>query len=149
MDQDSRTTLKPELLSRANGRHIVLFDGVCNLCNGAVDFIVRHDHQERFAFASLQSEAGQALLLQYHLPKDAFESMVLLKEGKLYQKSSAALQIAGELSPGWKLLKGFLVVPRPLRDAVYTFIARNRYRFFGRRETCRLPSPEERQRFLG
>ncbi|WP_316928493.1 thiol-disulfide oxidoreductase DCC family protein [Cesiribacter andamanensis] len=114
---------------QAGTRAIVLFDGVCNLCKGAVDFIIRHDAHERFAFASLQSEAGQALLRFYELPTADFDSMVLLKEGRLYQKSEAALQIAGELGGLWKLFTPFLLLPRPLRDGLYSVIARNRYRF--------------------
>ena len=127
----------------------MLFDGVCNLCNGAVDFILRHDRHSRFVFASLQSEAGQELLNLYQLPTDHYDSMVLLKDGKLYQRSSAALEIARDLPGAWQLLTTFKVVPVPVRDAVYNFIARNRYRFFGKNETCRLPSPAERARFLG
>lgn len=139
----------PSIPEAGAGRHIVLFDGVCNLCNGAVDFIIRHDTKERFAFASLQSEVGQALLRFHKLPTAAFDSMLLLKAGRLYQKSGAALQIAGELGAGWRLLKVFLLLPAPLRDGVYNFIARNRYRFWGKKESCRLPTPAERSRFLG
>ena len=140
---------EPDVLQKAGGRAVVLFDGVCNLCNGAVDFIIRHDVEGRFVFASLQSEAGQQLLKYYKLPKDHYESMVLLKQGKLYQKSNAALAIAEELPGGWSLLSNFKVLPLFLRDALYNFIAHNRYRFFGKKETCRLPTPAERSRFLG
>ena len=140
---------KPDVLLKAGDKAVVLFDGVCNLCNGAVDFIIRHDAKGRIMFASLQSETGQQLLEHYRLPKDEFESMVLLKQGKLYQKSNAALAIAGELSGAWPLLSNFSVLPVSLRDAMYNFLARNRYRFFGKKETCRLPTPEERSRFLG
>ncbi len=139
----------PDVLQQANGRSIVLFDGVCNLCNGAVDFIIRRDRQQKFLFASLQSAQGQQLLNHFQLPAKQYESMVLLKKGKLYQRSSAALEIARELPGGWPLLHHFMVVPAKLRDAVYNFIARNRYSFFGKSETCRLPTPEERTRFLG
>jgi predicted DCC family thiol-disulfide oxidoreductase YuxK len=140
---------QPVVLQRLNGKSVVLFDGVCNLCNGAVDFIIRRDKGHKFMFASLQSEAGQELLDLYWLPKDEYESMVLLKRGKLYQKSTAALEIAAELPGGWSLLRIFKGIPAPLRNAVYTFIATNRYRFFGQKETCRLPTPDERARFLG
>lgn len=139
----------PDVLQKAGGRAVVLFDGVCNLCSGAVDFIIRHDAKGRFVFASLQSEAGQLLLEHYKLPKDHYESMVLLKQGKLYQRSNAALAIAEELPGGWSLLSNFKILPLFLRDALYNFIANNRYRFFGKKETCRLPTPEERSRFLG
>lgn len=139
---------KQNALARAAGRDVVLFDGVCNLCNGAVDFILDRDPEGRLAFASLQSEAGQELLSQYGLSTENFDSVVLLKEGKVYQKSTAALEIAGRLSGAWPLLKVFKLVPRPLRDLIYNFIGRNRYRFFGKREQCRMPTPEIRTRFL-
>lgn len=128
---------------------VILFDGVCNLCNGAVDFIIRHDREANFMFASLQSEVGQELLQQYGLPAHDYKSMVLLKEGRFYQRSTAALKIAEGLGGALRLLRLFLVVPAPFRDAVYNFVAHNRYRFFGKKETCRLPTPEERARFLG
>ena len=136
------------LLARARGRDIVLFDGVCNLCNGAIDFILDRDPQGKLAFASLQSAAGQELLKQYGLSTHNFDSVVLLKEGKVYQKSTAALKIAGRLKGLWPLLKVFTLVPRPIRDAIYNFIGSNRYRFFGKREQCRMPTPEIRDRFL-
>lgn len=135
-------------LARANGRDIILFDGVCNLCNGAVDFILDHDPAGRFAFASLQSDAGQEVLAAYGLSSYDFDSLVLVHEGKVYKKSRAALRIAGRLSGGWKYLQAFSILPPFLGDSVYNFIARNRYHFFGRRETCRLPDPEIRSRFL-
>ena len=140
---------QPAALQQLKGKSLVLFDGVCNLCNGAVDFIVRHDTQGNFMFASLQSELGQQLLDHYNLPKDEYESMVLLKQGKVYQKSNAALEIAAGLPGAWSLMRVFKLVPTPLLNALYSFIAINRYRFFGKKETCRLPTPEERSRFLG
>ena len=139
----------PEVLPEIGAKSIVLFDGVCNLCNGAVDFIIRYDREANFMFASLQSDAGQQLLKHYGLPTDHYESMVLLKQGKIYQRSNAALEIAGELGGGWSLFKIFKPLPVSLRNAVYNFIAKNRYRFFGQSETCRLPTPAERARFLG
>lgn len=135
-------------LIRANGRDIVLFDGVCNLCNGAIDFILERDPAGHFAFASLQSEAGQEVLSAYGLSTRDFNTVILVQEGKVYKKSRAALQIAGKLKGGWKLLQAFKIVPSFVGDTVYDFIARNRYRFFGKRETCRLPTPQIRSRFL-
>lgn len=135
-------------LARANGRDIILFDGVCNLCNGAVDFILDHDPEGHFAFASLQSDAGQEVLATYGLSSHNFDSLVLVQEGKVYKKSRAALRIAGKLKGGWKYLQALRVLPSFLGDGIYNFIARNRYRFFGRRESCRLPGPEIRSRFL-
>ncbi|WP_017731481.1 thiol-disulfide oxidoreductase DCC family protein [Nafulsella turpanensis] len=136
------------VLAKASGRDVVLFDGVCNLCNGAVDFILDRDPKGQLAFASLQSAAGQELLAYYNLSTENIESVVLLKDGKVYQKSTAALEIAGRLKGAWPLLKVFKIVPRPLRDAAYNFIGSNRYRFFGKREQCRMPTPEIRNRFL-
>ena len=128
---------------------VVLFDGVCNLCNGSVQFIVRHDPAGRFRFASLQSEAGQALLRRHGLdPHDLF-SVILVEGGRAYARSDAALRIARGLSGAWRAAGALRVVPRPLRDAVYGWVARNRYRWFGRREACMVPTPELRARFLG
>jgi predicted DCC family thiol-disulfide oxidoreductase YuxK len=128
---------------------IVLFDGVCNLCNGSVQFILKRDSQARFRFASLQSEAGRSLLVQHGLDPEALSSVVVIEGGRVWQESSAALRIARHLPGLWKLLRVFLVIPRPLRDAVYRLIARNRYRWFGKTETCWLPTPELKGRFLG
>lgn len=128
---------------------VVLFDGVCNLCNGSVQFILKRDPQARFRFASLQSEAGRSLLVEHGLDPDALSSVVVVEDGRVWQESSAALRIARHLPGAWKLLRVFTVIPRPLRDAVYRLIARNRYRWFGKSETCWLPTPELKGRFLG
>ena len=127
---------------------IVLFDGVCNLCNGAVDFVIRRDPKQQFTFASLQSERGKELLKQHGLPTNTLNSIVLIQDGKAYQRSDAALRIAQGLQGAWPSLGIFQFLPRFLRDGVYGFIARNRYRWFGKRDTCRLPTPQERARFL-
>ena len=128
---------------------VVLFDGVCNLCNGSVQFIVRHDPAGRFRFASLQSEAGRALLRRHGLdPADLF-SVILVEGGRAYSRSDAALRVAGGLSGGWRAVGALRVVPRPLRDLVYGWVARNRYRWFGRQDACMIPTPELRTRFLG
>lgn len=129
---------------------IILFDGVCNLCNGFVQFVIRHDAAGRFRFAALQSEAGQALLRQHQLPTPAEpDSVVLVTDGRAYTHSAAALGILQGLGGGWRQL-GRLgqVFPRFLRDAVYRLIARYRYRWFGRQDACWLPTPELRARFL-
>lgn len=131
------------------GGAVVLFDGVCNLCNGSVQFIIRRDPAGRFRFASLQSEAGQALLRRHGLdPEDLF-SVILVEDGRVHSRSDAALRIAGGLSGGWRAAGALRVVPRPLRDLVYGLVARNRYRWFGRRDACMIPTPELRARFLG
>ena len=136
-------------VSAENAHHpIVLFDGVCNLCSGSVQLILKRDPEARFRFASLQSEAGRSLMLEHGLDPDALSSVVLIEDGRAWQESSAALRIARHLPGAWKLLRVFTVVPRPLRDAVYRLIARNRYRWFGKTEACWLPTPELRARFL-
>jgi len=127
---------------------IVLFDGVCNLCSGSVQFILKRDPEGRFRFASLQSEAGRSLMTEHELDPDALSSVVVIEDGGAYQESSAALRIARHLPGAWKLLRVFVVIPRPIRDAVYRLIARNRYRWFGKTEACWLPTTELRARFL-
>lgn len=126
----------------------ILFDGVCNLCNGSVQFILRRDPQARFRFASLQSEAGRRLVTEQGLDPEVLNSVILIEEGRVYRESTAALRIARHMSGAWKLLRVLVLVPRPIRDAVYRLIARNRYRWFGKSETCWLPTPELRARFL-
>lgn len=127
---------------------IVLFDGACNLCNGAVRFIIERDPRCLFRFASLQSPAGADLARHHGFPGDQLRTVALIDGGRIYTRSSAALRIARRLSGPWKLLTLFAVVPRPLRDVVYDWIARNRYRWFGTAGTCRIPEPGLRDRFL-
>lgn len=129
-----------------NDRPIVFFDGECNLCNGTVQFILDRDGAGRFLFAPLQSGAASELLGE----KAGTESstMILLENGRLYERSSAALRIARHLGGLWPLAYALMVIPRPLRDMVYNFVARNRYRWFGKAEQCRLITPEVRERFL-
>jgi len=128
---------------------VVLFDGVCNLCNGSIQFIVRRDPNGYFRFASLQSEYGRALLREHGLDEADLFSVILVEDGKAYARSDAALRIARRLAGGWKAAGALRVVPRALRDRVYDLVARNRYRWFGRRDTCMIPTPELRERFLG
>lgn len=128
--------------------HIILFDGVCNLCNASVQFIIKHDKKALFSFASLQSAEGQSLLEQYNLPLVNFSSFVYIENGKAYQRSDAALHIAGKMSGGWPALYLFTIIPRPLRDFIYKKIADNRYRLMGKRDSCIIPTPELRERFL-
>lgn len=127
---------------------VVLFDGVCNLCNASVLFIIKRDRAARFRFAALQSGAAAALPASapHHGPVP--DSIVLVEDGRVFTQSTAALRIARRLRFPWPVLYGLIVVPRPLRDAVYAWIARNRYRWFGKRDACMLPTPELRARFL-
>ncbi len=135
---------------RVSESAVVLFDGVCNLCNGAVQFMIDRDPKERLRFASLQSEAGRALLTKHgvELPEGEPDSIVLVAGGRAHDGSGAALRIAARLAFPWPLLAGLLVVPWFVRDIVYYLIARNRYRWFGKAEECRVPTPELKRRFL-
>lgn len=128
---------------------VVLFDGVCNLCTGSVRFLLRRDRQGRFRFAALQSAAGQALLDQLGMAGDTLETIVVIEAGRAWARSDAALLLARRLPWPWPLLAVFVVLPRPLRDALYAFVARRRYRWFGRTESCMVPTPEIAERFLG
>lgn len=127
---------------------VLLFDGVCNLCNGVVQFVINHDTRGQFRFASLQSEAGQALLRKHRLSTTNFDTFILLEEGKIFTRSSAALRIARKLNGFWPLLYMFMVIPKFIRDFFYNLVSRNRYRWFGQQEACMLPTPELKSRFL-
>jgi len=127
---------------------VILFDGVCNFCNSSVQFVIKRDPKQQFRFASLQSEFGQQVLAQHQLPQNDFNSFILLQEGNIYTKSTAALKVAKQLSGLWPMLYGFIIIPPFIRNAVYSFIAQNRYRWFGKRAACMLPSPHQRQLFL-
>jgi predicted DCC family thiol-disulfide oxidoreductase YuxK len=128
---------------------ILLFDGVCNLCNASVQFVLKRDTAGQFRFASLQSEAGQQLLGQFAKAPADFSTVVLIEKGQLFTKSDAALRVARRLPGLWPALYGFIFLPRFLRNGVYDWIARNRYRWFGKQEQCMLPRPEWKERFLG
>lgn len=131
---------------------ILLFDGLCNLCDASVLWTIDRDPQAQIRFAALQSGRGEKLLATFGrvAPSDGADpfSVMLIADGKLYERSSAALRAAGYLRGAWPALKVFLLVPRPLRNGVYNFIAKHRFRWFGRRDACRIPTPELRSRFL-
>ena len=127
---------------------VILFDGVCNLCNGAINFVLRHDKKGIFRFASLQSEAGQQLLAAYGLDARELNSFFLVENGKVYKKSAAALRVMNHFSWYWKELQILRIVPYFLRDAIYDFVAHNRYKWFGKRQECMVPTPELQKRFL-
>lgn len=132
-----------------NSNHItVLFDGVCNLCNGTVQFVIKRDRAGIFRFASLQSDYAQTLLRQANLPTDQLYSVIVIEDGIAYQKSDAALRIARHLSGIWRWLYILRVVPKFIRDGLYNFIATNRYRFFGKQDHCMIPTPELKARFV-
>jgi len=127
---------------------VVLFDGVCNLCNGVVRFVVERDPAGRFHFAPLQSEVARALAARHGFDATRLDAVLLVDADGAHDRSSAALRIAAGLRPPWRWLAVLRVVPRPVRDAVYDWIARHRYRWFGRRDTCAVASPALRSRFL-
>jgi predicted DCC family thiol-disulfide oxidoreductase YuxK len=128
-------------------KSLLLFDGVCNVCNAAVLFVVDRDPSERIQFASLQSDLGERMLREHGLPRD-LDTVVLIEGGKAYVRSSAALRVARRLRWPWPLLFALLLVPRVLRDALYKGFAGHRYAWFGKADQCRLPTPELRRRML-
>jgi predicted DCC family thiol-disulfide oxidoreductase YuxK len=129
-------------------RPVLLFDGVCNLCTGSVRWIIERDPEAQFRFASLQSDAGQALLEEFDLPTEDFESFVLVDGEDCYTKSTAALEVARRLGLPYAALYPFVVLPRFIRDRAYDLVAKNRYRVFGKRDSCMMPTPEIQARFL-
>lgn len=145
---DRKAGVDDRASGRPTGPDVIYFDGVCQLCNGLVDFVIRRDRQRRYRYATLQSERGQRLLSTMGLPEDEFQTFVLDEKGWRFVKSTAALRICRNLPGLWSLLYLFIWVPRPLRDAVYGWIGERRYRFLGRRAVCRVPSEDERELFL-
>jgi predicted DCC family thiol-disulfide oxidoreductase YuxK len=127
---------------------VVLFDGVCNLCNGAVQFIIKHDKKKQFRFASLQSDAGQQLLEQYNFPTDELNSFILIDNGTAYSRSTGALKVCKKLNGLWPMLYTFMVIPKIFRDSIYDWVGRNRYKWFGKKEECMIPTAELKARFL-
>jgi len=127
---------------------IILFDGVCNLCNGAVQFIIRRDPKQHFKFASLQSPSAQALLQTHGIDPATLYSILVLHNGTLYERSDAALHIARHLPSPWPALTLFKILPKKLRDALYNWVATNRYKWFGQRQSCMIPTPDLKSRFL-
>lgn len=138
-------------MAEASSEHpIVLFDGVCNLCSGSVNFIIDRDPRRTFRFAALQSDVARRTLegLGRSIPDGDPDSIVVVDGGRLYERSAALLCIARHMRGAWPLLAALVVIPRPLRDALYRWLAARRYRWFGRSDTCRVPTPELRARFL-
>ncbi|MBX3283397.1 MAG: thiol-disulfide oxidoreductase DCC family protein [Acidobacteria bacterium] len=126
---------------------IVLFDGVCNFCDAAVNFVIARDDAGVFRFAPLQSDAGRDLVVKYAIPKNV-DSVILIDNDRAFLHSDAALQIAKRLGGGWRLLGIFTLVPRFIRDRAYKLFAKYRYKFFGKKDACMMPTPEIRSRFL-
>lgn len=127
---------------------VIFFDGVCNLCNAAVQFILKHDKAAVFKLAALQSDAARQLLADQPVNAAASNSILLLEDGRVYSRSTAALRIAKRLSGAWRLLYVFIIVPAFFRDFLYDLVARNRYRVWGKQDSCMIPAPELQERFL-
>ena len=127
---------------------VVLYDGVCNVCSGSVRFILPRDRKAVFRFASLQSSTASRLLTTCGRTAGTLDSLVLIEDGRCYERSEAALRIAGRLSFPWKLAAGLRIIPRPIRDGFYNWFAARRYRWFGRKDVCELPPAEWTERFL-
>ncbi len=132
----------------AHSNAVILFDGVCNLCNSSVQFILKRDKSGRFLFGSLQSQSGQDLLVKHGLPVDDYASFIYIKGDRIYTKSSGALHVLKDLGGFWRLFYVFILIPRPIRDYIYSLIANNRYGLFGRRNACMMPNDEIKSRFL-
>lgn len=127
---------------------IILFDGVCNLCNGLVQFVIKKDKEAKFTMGSLQSESGQKLLKKHNLPLQDYNSFIYLKEERVYSKSSGALHVLKDLGGLWKIFFILIIIPKPIRDYFYGLVAKNRYWFFGKRTECMMPTPALKNRFL-
>ncbi len=129
-------------------RPVILFDGECNLCNWAVNFVLHKDRREIFLFSPVQSDSGREILSKLGLSNREVETIYLLENDKVYSKSTAVLRIWGKLPYPWKLLVAFIIVPKCIRDIIYDVIARNRYGWFGKANSCGIPSEREKSRFL-
>jgi len=135
-------------MNNFENKSIIIFDGVCNLCNASVNFVIKNDKKEQFLFASFQSDAAKEILLHFNLKNLNGGTVILVEGQKVYEKSTAVLKIAKRLDGPFKAFYAFFIVPKIFRDWVYDFIAKNRYKWFGKRDSCMMPSPELKNRFL-
>ncbi len=131
-----------------NTHLIILFDGLCNFCNFWVNFLLDRDKKDKFRFTPLQSEKGEELLKKFNLSTKDFDTFVLIDGNKYYIRSTASLIVAKNLGGLWKVLYSLIIIPGPIRDFIYNLVAKNRYKLFGKKESCRIPTPEERSKFL-
>jgi predicted DCC family thiol-disulfide oxidoreductase YuxK len=136
------------MIKDVSSHGIILFDGVCNLCNQVVQFIIPRDPKQYYYFSAFQSNGGQLLLEQYSLSTSEINTVILIRKGRLYTKSTAVLLLVQKLTGLWPLLSVFIIIPRFIRDPIYDWIAKNRYKWFGQREVCMIPTPEIKLRFL-
>lgn len=127
---------------------LLIFDGFCNLCNAAVDFVMKHDSEKKIKFVAAQTEHGRRVVESLGIEHTAFDSVLFVEDSRIYSGSTAVLRVCRHLPGAWRWLTLLNLIPKPIRDWIYQWIARNRYRWFGRRATCRLPTPEMRDRFL-
>ena len=127
---------------------VILFDGVCNFCNSAVNFVIKRDKKSLFKFAPLQTDEAKKILRPYNLPQQEMNSFLLIENNKSFTRSIAALRVCRRLNNLWPLMYGFIIVPKFIRDVIYNWIAKNRYRWFGKKNVCMIPTPEVRSRFL-
>ena len=129
-------------------KSIIFFDGICNLCNASIDFVIQRDKNDHFLVGALQEDLSKKVLSKYNVKEDYLDSLVLLEKGEIFYKSSAALKIARNLSGLWPALYPLIFLPTFFRDSVYNWIGTNRYRWFGKKSSCRLPTPAEKAKFL-
>ena len=127
---------------------VILFDGVCNFCNSTINFVIKKNKKQNLFFTPLQSETGQKLLQQYNLPLNDMESFVFIENEKAHTQSTAALKVCRYLKGLWPMCYGFIIVPKFIRDGIYSWIAKNRYKWFGVRRECMIPTPDVKERFL-
>lgn len=127
---------------------VIFFDGVCNFCNYWVNFVIKRDRKKKLKFTTLQGETARQLLPQYHINPSSLSSVILIDKGKAYTQSSAAIRICKYLNGGWKLFYGLIIIPKLIRDYFYIIVARNRYKWFGKKNECMAPTQEIRERFL-
>ena len=132
-----------------DNRNIVIFDGVCVFCNGVVNFIINRDPESIFTFSPMQSEIAQSLIKEHQVSKEILNTLMLIKNGRCYLKTDAILEIAKDISGFWYLFNMFKIIPRSLRDFLYSKFARNRYNLFGKRNSCMVPTENVKNRFIG
>ena len=135
-------------MDKKDHKTIILFDGICNLCNGAVQFLLKREKQEQFVFASLQSDAAKYILLQYNVKKISMDSILFIEDGQIYQKSTAVLKISKYLNWPWTMVSVFRLLPLRFRDKMYDLIAKHRYSWFGKKDTCMMAIPKYKNRFI-
>ena len=131
-----------------SNNYTILFDGVCNLCNSSVQFIIKQDKKKQFRFASLQGNFGQEFLKTHKMPAENFNTLILFENDKIYTRSTGALRMLKHLGGGWSLLYVFIIFPTFIRDTVYNWVSKNRYKWFGKKNECWLPTPDLKARFL-